>query len=414
MRRCVICSLAVLPLSLAPSLASASPFGVGALSIEPAADPSTAAPTMGDEAPADASTDAPAPAAEEPVVPEPETAPEGPATGDEVDDAGAAPAGESPWDDGSGAPPPEGQTADTTAATTTDTKADGEMNRHAIGVRSGITVVPTWVLSGFLASHTNSLCRGDVGNFADDRGLTKVQGCNFFVGGEYIFRKSPVFDIAVSAGWQKMKAPDGIWLDSDECDSGGGNCNISAADYTEVDVSFAFIEADFIGRYPVVKTADVEVGIGGGGGIGLGIITGSGVFQTPLGPLAESQPPQDQGTCNAVADFSDLRKCSPHYGADEDLDPVPQGEAMAEWSDPSNFPFVSCSKDECNEKDMELMGGRVKNEDVPPVIPVVNLILSTRVIVKDVWSIDLRGGWNTGFYFGGAMAYHFSGKSKKK
>jgi len=411
MRR-LACSAALLSLAV-PSLAEASSFRA-ALSIEPAAepaptaDPATSAPAM--DAPADDAA-APAPANEPtvppPAEPAPEPEPEGP-----VDDAGAA--SDSPWGDDGGAPPPESEGADTTAAKQSGTKQDGEMNRHAIGVRSGITVVPTWVLSGFLASHTNSLCRGDVGDFADDRGLTKVQGCNFFVGGEYIFRKSPVFDIVATAGWQKMKTPDGIWLDSDECDPGGGNCNISAADYTEVNLSFVFIEADFIGRYPVIKTKDVELGIGGGGGIGLGIITGDGVFQTPLGPASETTPPQDQGTCNAVADFSDFRKCSPHYGADPDLDPVSPAEATAEWSDPSNFPFVSCSKDECNEKDMKLMGGRIKNQDVPPVIPVVNLILSTRIIVKDVWSLDLRGGWNTGFYFGGAMAYHFSGKSKKQ
>ena len=39
--------------------------------------------------------------------------------------------------------------------------ADDTWNAHAIGVRGGLTVVPPWILSSFLASHTNSLCRGE-------------------------------------------------------------------------------------------------------------------------------------------------------------------------------------------------------------------------------------------------------------
>lgn len=409
MRRALLCSTCLLSLTL-PTLAHASPFGVAALRGEPAAGDAASTDAAAADAPAP-TTEAPAMDADPTAVPEEEPVAEGPAEdgGPDVTDAGDPTA-----------PPPEAAGADVAASEEAAKKGSGEMNRHAIGVRSGLTVVPTWILSGFLASHTNSLCRGDVGNFAEDRGLTKVQGCNFYVGGEYIFRKSPVFDIAVSAGWQKMKTPDGIWLDADECDSNGDNCNLSAADYTEVDLSFVFVEADFIGRYPIVKNDTIEIGIGGGGGIGVGIITGEGILQTPLGPLSESQDPQGVGTCNSIADFSDMRKCSPHYRADPDIEPnKPPAEARAEWSDPAAWDrfggadaFVTCSKDECNERDMRLSGGRIKNEDVPPVIPVVNLILSTRFIVKDVWSLDIRGGFQTGFYFGAAMAYHFSGKAK--
>ena len=41
----------------------------------------------------------------------------------------------------------------------------------------------------------NALCRGDtVGNFARERGLLKTQGCNFYVGGEYVYRQSRILD----------------------------------------------------------------------------------------------------------------------------------------------------------------------------------------------------------------------------
>ena len=42
----------------------------------------------------------------------------------------------------------------------------------------------------------------------------------------------------------------------------------------------------------------------------------------------------------------------------------------------------------------------------------VNLILSARVIIKDVFGITVNGGWNTGFYFGGGFQFFF-GKSEQ-
>ena len=57
----------------------------------------------------------------------------------------------------------------------------------------------------------------------------------------------------------------------------------------------------------------------------------------------------------------------------------------------------------------------MKNDDVPPVVPVVNLIASMRLLVKDVWAIDVRGGWKTiGWFFGGSMSYHFGGAKADK
>jgi hypothetical protein len=49
-----------------------------------------------------------------------------------------------------------------------------------------------------------------------------------------------------------------------------------------------------------------------------------------------------------------------------------------------------------------------------PVIPVVNLLVSMRLIVKDVFGITLTGGFQTGFYFGGGMNYFFGKKGSAK
>jgi hypothetical protein len=41
------------------------------------------------------------------------------------------------------------------------------------------------------------------------------------------------------------------------------------------------------------------------------------------------------------------------------------------------------------------------------------LIISARVIIKDVFGISINGGFNTGFYFGGAMHYYFGKQFQK-
>ena len=78
-----------------------------------------------------------------------------------------------------------------------------KFNRHGVGVRSGMVMVPTWILSRWFETQTNALCRGEsVGNFAKDRGLLRTDGCNFYVGGEYVYRHSRIFDIVGAVGYQ--------------------------------------------------------------------------------------------------------------------------------------------------------------------------------------------------------------------
>src|SRR5690606_6595234 len=158
-----------------------------------------------------------------------------------------------------------------------------DFNRHGIGVRGGIAVLPTWIFSRYLDAHTNALCRGDnIGDFAEKHGLLKTDGCNFYVGGEYTFRQSRVLDIVAAIGYQSLKAPDGYWLDKGEFDPTSTTNSLSAADYTEIDLSMMFIEADFVARAPLVVNDTVEFGLGGGAGIGLGILFG-GIHQTAIG-----------------------------------------------------------------------------------------------------------------------------------
>lgn len=326
-----------------------------------------------------------------------------------VDDAGTPDAAGDPTAEDAG-----GDEAAETAEEAPDSVDPDAFARHALGVRSGLVVTPTWGLSPFLASHTNALCRADIGGFAETRGLTKVDGCNFYVGGEYTYRKSRVLDIITNVGYQRVKLPDGYWLDNGEWDEGctsvddgggGRQCDLGAADYTEVDVSTVFLGVDFIARAPIVNTPDVEFGIGGGGGLGLNIVVGDGVYQTPLGAV-NGQGGQNP-MCQTLADLGDLSKCRPVYSeGNDDAATLPDATAGL-----PEFPTARCTEDECNEADLELIG-RVKSNDVPPVVPAVNLIVSARLLVKDVWGIDVRGGWKSiGWFFGGTMSYHFGPKS---
>jgi hypothetical protein len=280
-------------------------------------------------------------------------------------------------------------------------------NRHGIGVRGGLTVIPTWAVRGYVQSMTNALCRGNSlpkGNFAD--GLSRVDGCNFYVGGEYVYRYTENLDIVPAVAYHRIKAPDGLWLDDGE--KTNGQPNIGAADYTQVNFSHVAIQVDFIGRGNLIKTPDFAWQLGGGGGIGLGVITGYGFLQTPLGSPATGTG--GTGTCNTLEDYKDFTKCTPHYQDQEangDVAP-PQGSLSLDDSGPNPGRYADCTKDRCNGSDLDALG-RKKGVNLP-VIPIVNLLVSMRFLIKDTFGINIVGGWQTGFYFGGSLQYFFGQK----
>lgn len=288
---------------------------------------------------------------------------------------------------------------------------DMAFHRHGLGAHGGISIIPTWLLSKWLATHTNALCRGgNIGGFASDRGLNQQDGCNFYVGADYIFRFSRVLDISASVQYQRAKVPDGLWLDKNRYDGSPGS--LESADYTEIDMGLLAMEVDFIARAPIAVTKDVEFGIGGGAGLGLGIVLGD-IHQTPLGAGPEGFTQgggRTPGTCQTLDDLGDLTRCTPRYDINEDGDMVPPDQS--ELSSPNPDLFANCTSTECAQSDLAAFGYRQKQGGVPPVIPVVNLILSARLIVKDVVGFTINGGFNTGFYFGGGIQYYF-GKAEQ-
>jgi hypothetical protein len=421
------------PLALAttliiPAVADASPFAVPLTAndlnhLANEAPAETSAPSMGGEE-EPAADDAAAPAGEDAEAPEGEG--EVP-TGDEeaIDDLTGDPT-EAGEDDEE---LEDDELEDELAGPT----KKGDFNANAIGLRGGIHLVPSYFLNAALASYGNALCRSNVGGWGEKNGLNQVDGCNFYVGGDYIRRISRAFDISVGLGYLHVQAPDSMWIDNDEWDrdscttDGGGtsNCNLGAADYTEIDLRMFTIEVNFIGRGTLYRNQDVEIQLGGGGGVGAGILIGDGVRRTPLGPNPGS--PGDPDSCKTLADLADFSKCTPRYYDDPDIDQAddggpadisrdevdmnggvaPQGQISTDST------FARCSRSKCDGSDLAAFGA-TETGGTWPVYPLVNILGNFRVIVKDSFGISIEGGFKDGFFFGGGIQYYFGGGGKDK
>jgi hypothetical protein len=419
------------PLALAttltlPAVADASPFAVPltANSLNRQNDaPETSAPTMGGEAPADAAPAQPVPA--EDPAPAGDAAPadvEGP-TADE----------QAIIDSTLGDPTAEGEEEDDELEDELSGPVKkGDFNANAIGIRGGIHLVPSYFLNAALASYSNSLCRDKPGNWGEQNGLVYVDGCNFYVGGDYIRRISRAFDISVGVGYLHIKPPDSLWIDNDEWDrdnctvDGGGmsDCNLGAADYTEIDLRMFTAEVNFIGRGTLYKNADVEIQMGGGGGVGVGILIGKGINRTPLGDDPGS--PDDPDSCQTLADTADFRKCTPRYYDEQDInqdgmggpadDPTREevdanGGMAPNGNISTDSSFARCSEHKCDGSDLAAFGSN-ETGGTWPAYPLVNILGDFRVIVKDSFGISIQGGFKDGFFFGGGIQYYFGGGGK--
>lgn len=409
-----------LPLVL-PTVAEASPFAIRLsaadlidLTVEQQPG-ETAAPTMGE---------APSEAPAEPIA-EPTAEPTAEAPVEE---------GEPAADDLIGDPTAEaGEDEEEVILLGEAMPKKGDFNRHAIGFNGGIHLAPSYFISGALATYANSLCRKEVGNWGEKNGLSRVDGCNFYVNGGYLVRIHRGFDIQANVGYLHIKLPDSYWLDNNEwdrdsCEVNGDNdgaCNLGAADYTQVDLRMVTLEVNFIGRGTLYRNQDVEIQLGGGGGIGAGILVGKGIFQTPLGAFPGS--PDDPTSCQTLEDLADFRKCSPRYDefSYNDNDQHPDTDITREQVDMGgDLPtgkttrrgdsWVTCQRDQCDVSDLDAIG-RVSPKGQPwAAYPVINLFASFRIIVKDTFGITLDGGIKDGFFFGGGMQYYFGGGGKDR
>jgi len=162
-----------------------------------------------------------------------------------------------------------------------------------------------------------------------------------------IVRRKGNFDIVVGLEYENIAPDDGLYLESgDVPGTPGGGMN---PDETEFD-SFALLGADvsFIWHAQIVPKVDFRYGAG----IGIGAVLGS-IYQTDT-------------NCSVQGD---INSCTPITGGGGDI--------------------------------------HVKNEDVPPVVPIVNVLIGTRIEVAPQLTLNIEGGFRDVFYLGAGTTYLF-------
>ncbi|GEM_PF-6466017 len=415
-----------------PTVAEASPFAIPLSAAdlarieEPA--PTTDSPAM--DAPAVDADAEPMPA--DPDLPmDPDASSDTDEPAETVEGPGEDPDTFDPTtDDPTLAPSDDAETGDETEPTPKG-KANG-YNANAIGINGGIQVIPSWILKPRLAGYGNAMCRKEVGSWGEDNGLVKVGGCNFYFNGGYTRRITRAFDISTNVGYLHIKPEDSLWLGKDEWDRDscetdlgpGSACNLGGADYTKIDLRMFTVEVNFIGRGTLFRNEDVEIQLGGGGGIGIGVLVGEGIARTPLGRNPGS--PDDPSSCQTLDDLGDFRKCTPRYYDDIDIDQNGDGDntdVSREQVDmgmdapagilSTGTSFASCSSTKCDGSDLSAFGS-TETGGTWPVYPLINIMGSFRMIIKDTFGLTIDGGIKDGFFFGAGMQYYFGGGGKEK
>jgi hypothetical protein len=167
---------------------------------------------------------------------------------------------------------------------------------------------------------------------------------SYSVAGEIIRRKGDL-DIVISIDWTSGAAENGLYLEK------GDNPNIAPPDYTEFD-GFGMLSADvsFVWHARVHERVQIRYG----GGIGVGLLLGE-IYQTDT-------------LC-------------------------PGGTTADDLDDPNH-----CT---------QFTATRHVDEDVPPALPVVNVLLGARIKLADQMSMNLEGGFRNAFFFGLGFGYFF-------
>jgi hypothetical protein len=183
------------------------------------------------------------------------------------------------------------------------------------------------------------------------------------------FRRKANFDLIVSATYQNMSPPDGNWL-------GKNHDAMTDTDFIHfnglalwgVDVSFVW------------HTMFNEwFGMHYGAGIGIGIVAGD-ILRTSNNPAA----------CNED-NAGDIRVCNPvgstPVGSSLRLSP----QSLAPGPDNPNDPH------------------RFADPNVPPVLPIVNLVIGVDFRLPQVrgWEATIEGGFYDAFFLGGGVGYTF-------
>jgi hypothetical protein len=168
----------------------------------------------------------------------------------------------------------------------------------------------------------------------------------FSVGAEVVRSKGDL-DIVFSLDYSDGSPPDGLYLEQGDDPAVFGQY----PDYTEFDgLALLSVDASFIWHANITKQIQFRYGAG----LGIGVVLGT-IYQTDT-------------------------MCPPGTTADN--------------LDNENF----CTR---------VPGTRHESDDVPPVLPVVNVLLGFRFKLADQVAINLEGGFRDGFFVGLGTTYVF-------
>lgn len=156
-----------------------------------------------------------------------------------------------------------------------------------------------------------------------------------------------MLDIVMSVDYSNGNAEDGLYLEKND---NPGN-PAQSPDYTEFDgFGMVSLDATFVWHVPLHDRVQIR----GGAGLGVGLLVGTVYQTTTLCPIG-SEP----------GDLDDPNFC------------------------------------------MQVDGTRAADNDIPKIIPVVNLLLGVRFKVTPDVSVNLEGGFRNAFFFGAGAGYFF-------
>jgi hypothetical protein len=173
-----------------------------------------------------------------------------------------------------------------------------------------------------------------------------------------LLRRKANFDVVLSFGYQNMSPSDGNWL-------GSGNNAATDTNFVQFQ-KFALysVDAAFIWH----TTFTDWFGAHYGAGFGLGIVGGR-ILRTI----------DNSGDCTD-ANAGNLSQCHP----------------------------VTCTATSCTDAQLQA-GGRFVSSDVPPAVPIINVVLGLDFRLPRVrgWEAKIEGGFFDAFYLGGGVGYTF-------
>ena len=242
----------------------------------------------------------------------------------------------------------------------------GEPGPHTIFVRTRLLWVPSFVLSPFLSSYSNALCRAKPGPVARGMGVNRSEACNGMTEAGYrSFFGERSFD--VSLGYWHLSMPDSNWLAADE--------DVASADLTQIDLHLVAIQVGLERQWHFgrkLRRWSWRLG----GQLGIGVAAG-GVYRTKLGAQPETCTPDSLG---------DLSKCRPFRAV--------------EFSEPDRNPryYARCTATHCDPHDLE-RAGRSRDE-VPRIFPTFSFHTGPRYELTRWVQITADVGLSYGLSFG--------------